>query len=258
MPDDRLPADAVIATCEKVSWSFGGVHAVDESSLTVRRGLVTGLIGPNGAGKSTLINLMSGHLRGHSGRIVFDGQDTSNATPHAIARRGMIRTFQLSSEFEHMTCLENLMVAPQQIGESFWTAIFRPRAWRREERELLAKARKLLDDFGLLRLADEYAVNLSGGQKRLLELARALMADPKMLLLDEPMAGVSRVMIDRLVERILELNRAGLTFLIVEHDLEVIGRLCQTVNVMAQGRVFAQGTMDELREDERVVEAYLS
>ena len=247
-----------IMVCEDVSWSFGGVRAVDHVSMALRRGLVTGLIGPNGAGKSTLINLLSGYLRGQSGRIAFDGADITRAAAHTVARRGLIRTFQLSSEFPYMTVLENMMVAPAQAGESFWTAVLRPGAWRRQERELLAEARGLLQEFGLLELADEYAGNLSGGQKRLLELARALMAKPVMLLLDEPMAGVSRVMIDLLVDRIKELNRTGLSFLVVEHDLEIVDRLCDTVYVMGQGHVLAKGSMAELREDESVVEAYLS
>lgn len=257
MSGDDLSASHIVV-CEDVSWSFGGVRAVDHVSIAVRKGLVTGLIGPNGAGKSTLINLMSGYLRGQSGRILFNGTDISRVPAHAVARRGLVRTFQLSSEFPHMTVLENMMVGPAQTGESFWTAVLRPGVWRRQEKELLAEARTLLDEFDLLKLANEYAGNLSGGQKRLLELARALMTKPVMLLLDEPMAGVARWMIDLLVERIKELNRTGLSFLVVEHDLEVIDRLCDTVYVMGQGRVLAEGPMSELREDESVVEAYLS
>jgi ABC-type branched-subunit amino acid transport system ATPase component len=254
---DDLSASRIVV-CEDVSWSFGGVQAVDQVSIALRKGRVTGLIGPNGAGKSTLINVLSGYLRGQSGRVLFNGTDISRAPAHAVARRGLVRTFQLSSEFPHMTVLENMLVGPAQVGESFWTAVFRPGVWRRQEKELLAEARTLLDEFDLLKLANEYAVNLSGGQKRLLELARALMTKPAMLLLDEPMAGVARWMIDLLVERIKELNRTGLSFLVVEHDLEVIDRLCDTVYVMGQGRVLAEGSMSELREDESVVEAYLS
>jgi branched-chain amino acid transport system ATP-binding protein len=253
-----VSGDAILS-CRGVSVSFGGLRAVDDVSLSVQRGSVTGLIGPNGAGKSTLVNVLSGHLRGQSGQVLLDSHDVSSAPGHGIARRGLVRTFQLSSEFARMTVLENMMVAPPHVGASFWRDLFRRRGWRRQEAELLVRARALLEEFGLLPLADEYAGNLSGGQKRLLELARALMADPKVLLLDEPMAGVAPSMVDRLIERIRDINeRRDVTLLIVEHDLEVVDRLCSRVLVMIQGRVAAEGSMRELREDEQVIEAYLS
>jgi ABC-type branched-subunit amino acid transport system ATPase component/ABC-type branched-subunit amino acid transport system permease subunit len=248
-----------ILSCDGVSVSFGGVRAVDGASLSVPRGSITGLIGPNGAGKSTLVNVLSGHLRGQAGRVRFDAADTTALPSYRVAQRGLVRTFQLSSEFARMTVLENMMVPPEQAGASFWTGVFGRRRWKPQEEELLVRARALLDEFGLLSLADEYAGNLSGGQKRLLELARALMRDPAMLLLDEPMAGVAPSMADRLVDQILDINRRrGVTFLIVEHDLDVIDRLCPTVLVMIGGRVMAEGNMQQLREDERVIEAYLS
>lgn len=240
-----------------VSCAFGGLQAVDKATLSIERGSITGLIGPNGAGKSTLVNIISGHTKGQEGEIVFADQEVTGLAPYQIARRGLIRTFQLSSEFPNMTLLENMLVAPKQIGTSFWKAMFRKSEWSRQEYDLLDKARHLLVEFGLYKLADEYAGNLSGGQKRLLEIARALMADPIMLVLDEPMAGVSGVLIDRLVDHILDLQRSGLTFLIIEHDLEVIDRLCSTVFAMAQGSVLASGTMEELRHNESVLEAYL-
>lgn len=247
----------VILDVNAVSRAFGGLQAVDKASLSIERGKITGLIGPNGAGKSTLVNIITGHTKAQEGTITFAGRETTNSAPFEIARQGLIRTFQLSSEFPNMTLLENMLVAPKQVGTSFWSAMFRKSAWNRQEYELLEKARHLLSEFGLYRLADEYAGNLSGGQKRLLEIARALMADPVMLVLDEPMAGVSGVLIDRLVDHILDLNRTGLTFLVIEHDLEVIDRLCSTVYAMAQGSVLASGTMEELRQNESVLEAYL-
>jgi len=250
--------DAILS-CEGVSVSFGGIQAVDNASLSVQRGSITGLIGPNGAGKSTLVNVLSGHLRSQAGRVMFDTADTTALPSYRVAQRGMVRTFQLSSEFPRLTVLENMMVSADHVGASLWTGVFRRRRWKDREYELLVRARGLLDEFGLLALADEYAGNLSGGQKRLLELARALMRDPAMLLLDEPMAGVAPSMVDRLVDQILDINRRkGVTFLIVEHDLEVIDRLCPTVLVMIQGRVMAEGNLQQLREDERVIEAYLS
>jgi branched-chain amino acid transport system permease protein len=252
-------ASGTVLSCQGVSVSFGGLRAVDDVSLSVQRGSITGLIGPNGAGKSTLVNVLSGHLRRHAGRVLLDSHDVTAVPGYGIAQRGLVRTFQLSSEFPRLTVLDNMMVSPRHVGAHFWSDVFRPRVWRHQESELLIRARALLEEFGLLDLADEYAGNLSGGQKRLLELARALMGEPKVLLLDEPMAGVATSMVDRLIDRILDINKSrGVTMLIVEHDLDVIDRLCSQVLVMIQGRVAAQGNMQELREDERVIEAYLS
>jgi ABC-type branched-subunit amino acid transport system ATPase component len=257
--DAQEPARDTILSCEDVSMSFGGIRAVDAAALSVRRGSITGLIGPNGAGKSTLVNVLSGHLRSQAGQVMFDGAATTGFPSYRMAQRGLVRTFQLSSEFPRLTVLENMMVAPDHPGASLWNGVFARRRWKSQEYDMVVRARGLLDEFGLLALADEYAGNLSGGQKRLLELARALMRDPTMLLLDEPMAGVAPSMVDRLVDQILDINqRRGVTFLIVEHDLDVIDRLCPTVLVMIQGRVMAEGNMQQLREDERVIEAYLS
>lgn len=249
-------SDAILR-CEKVSRSFGGVKAVVDATLEIERGTVTGLIGPNGAGKSTLVNIISGHIHPEAGKIVFNDEEISTLAPHRVARTGLLRTFQLSSEFPWMTLLENMLVAPKQIGTTFGKAIFSKRRWIDQEYELLGRAREYLREFGLIALENEYAGNLSGGQKRLLEIARALMADPQMLILDEPMAGVAGVLIDRIVDHIAELGHSGLTFLVIEHDLEVVDRLCETVYVMAQGGVLSRGTMAELRQDERVLEAYL-
>jgi branched-chain amino acid transport system permease protein len=252
-------SSSAILSCHGVSVSFGGLRAVDDVSLSVERGRITGLIGPNGAGKSTLVNVLSGQLRRHSGQIFLDSHDVTSVPAYGLAQRGLVRTFQLSSEFPRLTVLDNMMVSPRHVGVHFWGDVFHRRGWLRQEDELLGRARGLLEEFGLLDLADEYAGNLSGGQKRLLELARALMGEPKMLLLDEPMAGVAPSMVDRLIDRIVDINESrGVTMLIVEHDLDVIDRLCSRVLVMIQGRVAAEGSMQDLREDERVIEAYLS
>lgn len=246
-----------LLSCEGMSRSFGGVQAVDEATLEIPTGTITGLIGPNGAGKSTLVNLLSGHVRPERGRVRFNGAEVTGLPPYRLARAGLIRTFQLSSEFPQMTVLENMLVSPKQVGTAFFPAVFWRRSWRRQEESLVLRACELLKGFELIDLADEYAGNLSGGQKRLLEIARSLMADPALLVLDEPMAGIAGVLIDRLVEHVIELNRSGLSFLIVEHDLEVIERLCPLVYVMSQGAVLAHGSMEQLRQDERVLEAYL-
>ncbi|HVC78927.1 MAG TPA: ABC transporter ATP-binding protein [Chloroflexota bacterium] len=242
-----------------VSRSFGGVHAVAGCSFTVRRGTITGLIGPNGAGKSTMLNLLAGALQPDEGSIRFFGGEIARLPSFQIARLGMARTFQLSSEFARMTVLENLMVAPlNQRGDSVWAALLGPRIWKREEREHVASAWSLLQRFNLVHLAHEYAGNLSGGQKRLLELARALHMKPRLLLLDEPMAGVNPALISQLTDYIAALKGEGLTVVMVEHEMGTVERLCDPVIVMAQGRVLAEGSMAEIRANEAVVTAYLS
>jgi branched-chain amino acid transport system ATP-binding protein len=241
-----------------VSRSFGGLRAVDQCSFEVRQGTITGLIGPNGAGKSTMLNLLSGTLRPEHGSIRFFGREIAAFPAHKVARMGIARTFQLSSEFARLTVLENLMVAPlNQRGDSLWAALLGPRVWRREERAHLEAAWALLQRFGLAPLAREYAGNLSGGQKRLLELARALQLKPRLLLLDEPMAGVNPVLIGRLAEYIADLRHEGLTVVMVEHEMGTVERLCDTVIAMAQGGVLAEGSMAELRANPAVVAAYL-
>ncbi|HEY8284003.1 MAG TPA: ABC transporter ATP-binding protein [Chloroflexota bacterium] len=242
-----------------VSRSFGGVHAVDGCSFEVRRGTITGLIGPNGAGKSTMLNLLAGALRPDQGSIRFFGGEIARLPSFQIARLGLARTFQLSSEFARMTVLENLMVAPlNQRGDSAWAALLGPSVWKRQEREHVATAWNLLQRFNLVHLAHEYAGNLSGGQKRLLELARALHMKPRLLLLDEPMAGVNPALISQLTDYIADLRREGLTVVMVEHEMGTVERLCDPVIVMAQGRVLAEGSMAEIRANEAVVAAYLS
>jgi ABC-type branched-subunit amino acid transport system ATPase component len=238
---------------------FGGVHAVDGASFEVRAGTITGLIGPNGAGKSTVIGVIAGAIRPTAGTITFLGHDLTARPPHQVARRGLVRTFQLSSEFGRLTVLENVLVAaPQQPGESFWGAMLGRRHWQRRELELVERARELMARFGLADKEDEYAGNLSGGQKRLLEIVRGLMADPKLLLLDEPMAGVNPTLGASIQEHLAHLRDEGLTMLMVEHELAVVERLCDPVVVMAQGRVIAEGAMSEVRTRREVLDAYLA
>jgi ABC-type branched-subunit amino acid transport system ATPase component len=249
-----------ILSIRGVSKSFGGVQAVDNVSFDVRPAAITGLIGPNGAGKSTLINVIAGSLGPSAGSVVFaGGQEMVGVPPHQRARSGLVRTFQRSSEFGRLTVLENLLVAGARSEEvSLWAALAGRRRWLASERELIEQASGLLDGFGLLAAANELASTLSGGQKRLLELGRALMLRPKLLLLDEPCAGVSPVIAGQIEELLQRLSREGLAVLLVEHQLEVIDRLCEQVVVMAQGRVLSTGTMAELRRDPEVVDAYLA
>jgi ABC-type branched-subunit amino acid transport system ATPase component len=252
-----VPADPLLEV-EDVGYAFGGVKAVDGCTFSIAAGEVNGLIGPNGAGKSTLINLISGTQRPQHGQVRFLGQSITGWTAHRVAQHGLIRTFQLSREFAGLTVLENLLaVAPRQAGEGLLTALFNSRRCRREDERLLEKAREVLQTFALYELRNEYARTLSGGQKRLLELARAVMAEPKLLLLDEPMAGVNPALLTRLVDHIGALRASGITFLMVEHNLNLVEQLCDHVVVMAAGRVLASGGMAELRANEDVVRAYL-
>jgi ABC-type branched-subunit amino acid transport system ATPase component len=237
---------------------FGGVHAVSGASFEIQRGRITGLIGPNGAGKSTVLNVIAGALRPTSGQIRYRGQDITGLPAYRVARRGIIRTFQISSEFAALTVIENLLVAaPSQRGEVLWQAALGKRYWRPQERATVERARQLLARFGMSAKEDEYAGNLSGGQKRLLELMRGLMARPALLLLDEPMAGVNPSLARQIEQHLLGLRGEGLTMLMIEHELAVVERLCDSVVVMAQGRVISQGTMAEVRSDREVLDAYL-
>src|SRR5579863_6898960 len=252
-------ADTIILDVRNTSKSFGGLRAVDNCSFTVTRGSITGLIGPNGAGKSTAANLITGFIRADAGQIMFDGKDIAHLPPYRVALRGLTRTFQITRELERMTVTENMMAAPHdQLGESFWLGLLGLPAVRKQENEYLQRALQLLRDFDLYDLRDEYAGNLSGGQRRLLELARVVMAQPKLLLLDEPFAGINPVLASRLSDYIEQMCREkGITFLIIEHNLAMVERLCHTVIVMALGRTIAEGTMTELRQSATVVEAYL-
>jgi branched-chain amino acid transport system ATP-binding protein len=238
--------------------SFGGNRAVDGVSFTVERGTITGLIGPNGAGKTTLFNCLAGLLRPTSGALALEGGRIDGLAPDAVFRRGLARTFQIPRPFPEMTVLENVMVAPLgQAGERFWANWLTPGRVARQERAVAERARHWLDFVGLAGLAHQPARVLSGGQRKLLELARVLVAEPRLILLDEPGAGVNPTLLDQIVERIAALNRQGVTFLIIEHNMDLVMSLCRPVLVMAQGRLIASGTAAEVRADPRVVEAYL-
>jgi len=251
MPDSVLAID-------HVSHSFGGLKAVDDCSFTVERGTITALIGPNGAGKTTLVNLVSGAIACRKGSIVFDGHAISGRPSYQIAQRRLIRSFQISRELGSLTVLENLLVVvPDQRGESLFNTFFRPKIGREETRINVAKALGVLETFSLYAQRDEYAKNLSGGQKRLLELARAVMAKPKLLLLDEPMASINPALVAQISLHLRELRDRGITLLMVEHNLEAVDELCDDVVVMAEGRVLARGRLSDLRRNEQVVRAYL-
>ncbi len=238
---------------------FGGFHAVDGATLSIEKGSITGLIGPNGAGKSTLFNVIAGVLPPTSGRVSMDGQDITGLPPHALFHKGLLRTFQIAHEFSSMTVRENLMmVPPRQSGETLWNTWFRRKAIRAEEAELADKADDVLEFLTIDHLADERAGNLSGGQKKLLELGRTMMVEAKIVFLDEVGAGVNRTLLNTIGDAIQRLNRErGYTFVVIEHDMEFIGRLCDPVICMAEGKVLAQGTLDEIKSNEDVIEAYL-
>ena len=238
---------------------FGGVRAVDHCSLDVMPGTITGLIGPNGAGKTTLFNLISGALPLTSGQILCDGQVISGMRLHQTFARGIMRTFQIPREFQRLTVLENLAVVPaNQSGERVWASWLTPWTVAHEERRIEAKALEVLEFVKLAHLADEYAGNLSTGQKKLLELARTLMAEPRLVLLDEPGAGVNRTLLGALTDNIQRASaERGVTFLLIEHDMDLVMRLCDPVIVMANGAVIAQGSPRQIQRDPQVLEAYL-
>ena len=239
--------------------SFGGLHALDGATFEVPQGALCGLIGPNGAGKSTVINIVGGQMLPGSGRVLFRGAEIQGQAPHRIARRGLVRTFQTANVFSRLTVVENLLVgAPPWRGETFVAALAGRRYWRRREDELIQRAVDVMDRFGMRAVQNEYAGALSGGQKRILEIMRALMSDPVMLLLDEPMAGVNPTLARSIGDRLRELRSTGLTMLMIEHDLALVERLCDSVIVMAQGRVLAEGSLSDLRNRREVVDAYLA
>jgi neutral amino acid transport system ATP-binding protein len=252
-------SDTPILSVDDVTKRFGGVRAVDGATLHVRPGSITALIGPNGAGKSSLFNVVTGFERADRGAVRFDGESIYRLPPHAIARRGLVRTFQLTKTLAVMSVLDNMLLAAKgHPGESLAGVLLRPLASRRREREARERALGLLERFDLRDKARDYAGTLSGGQRKLLELARALMLEPRLVLLDEPLAGVNPTLGRRLLAHIEELReREGTTFFFVEHDMEVVMRHSDRVIVMAAGRVIADGAPDEVRREERVVEAYL-
>jgi len=239
--------------------NFGGLRAIDHCTLGVQPGTITGLIGPNGAGKTTLFNVITGFIQPDAGRVYFRGRDITNLPPYRIFQRGLARTFQIPREHHSMTVLENLMlVPPDQAGENIFNTWLRPGAVRREEARHRAKAMEVLEFVDLSHMATEPAGKMSGGQKKLLELARTLMADPALVLLDEPGAGVNRTLMKRLTENIETLRRErDITFLLIEHDMDLVMGLCDPVIVMSEGRHLMEGKPDQVRSDPRVLEAYL-
>ena len=242
-----------------VSKTFGGVRAVNDASITIAKGSITGLIGPNGAGKTTLFNIIAGNIKPTSGKILLDGNDVTGLDPHELFEKGLLRTFQLAHEFSSLTVLENLMMVPgNQSGESLLNAWFSWGEVKAEERAIRERAMDVIDFLNLSHLAQELACNLSGGQKKLVELGRTMMVDAKVVLLDEVGAGVNRTLLNEIGDAIIRLNRErGYTFCMIEHDMDFIGRLCDPVIVMAEGAVLAEGTADEVRNNEAVIEAYL-
>ena len=243
---------------ENVACAFGGVQAVVDASFSVKENTITGLIGPNGAGKSTMIDLICGRKRPDRGGIRFDGTDISTEHAHQVSTRGIIRTFQKANVFGGLTVVENLLMGARAWpGERLSRALWLRSSWARGEAERVERAYELLDRFGLEHIANHYAGALSGGQKRLVELMRALMAEPKLLLLDEPMAGVNPTLALSICERLEELRNHGMTMLMVEHELRWVERLCDPIVVMARGQVLAEGSMAELQENAEVLDAYL-
>jgi branched-chain amino acid transport system ATP-binding protein len=242
----------------EVTKVFGGQRAVDGVSFALERGAIGGLIGPNGAGKTTLFNCLAGFLVPTSGDVRVDGVSIAGAPPSRVFAAGLARTFQIPRPFPQMSVLENVMLAPTgQLGERFWANWLRPTAVAAVERRTRDAARHWLDFVGLSALQDEPARVLSGGQRKLLELARVMVSDPKLVLLDEPGAGVNPALLDQIVDRIAALNRGGTTFLIIEHNMDLVIGLCRPVMVMAQGRLLTAGDAASVLRDPRVVEAYL-
>jgi len=249
-PDPILVVDGVYR-------HFGGLVAVDVEHLEVQRGMITALIGPNGAGKTTFFNVLTGFDKPNSGRWTFDGRDVTGRRAYALARAGMVRTFQLTKSLTRLSVLENMKLgATHQRGERLFPALLKP-SWKEQEAEITAKADTLLERFRLSHMRDDFAGNLSGGQRKLLEMARALMADPKMIMLDEPMAGVNPALTQSLLGHVKSLRDDGTTVLFVEHDMDVVHDISNWVVVMAAGQVIAEGTPAEVGANPDVIDAYL-
>ncbi len=239
--------------------SFGGLKAVNDCSIKVEEGSITGLIGPNGAGKTTLFNVITGFFKPDKGQISFHGERIEGLTPDKIFHKKIFRTFQITREFDQMTVLENLMIIPaSQSGEKIWNTWFRSGIVRKQEKALKEKSLDVLEFVELIKLKDDYAGTLSGGQKKLLELAKSMMAEPKIVLLDEPGAGVNPTLMKKLISNIRKLREEkNMTFFLIEHDMDLVMNLCDPVIVMSEGKKLAEGKPAEIKQDERVLEAYL-
>ena len=244
---------------ENLHKNFGGVRAVNGASLSVQPGSITGLIGPNGAGKTTLFNVIAGLYQPTSGKVLLDGEDITSLKPYELFHKGVLRTFQLAHEFSTLTVRDNLMmVPPNQAGESLLNTWFKPSLVKAHEEEIRSKADEVIRFLELEQVADEFAGNLSGGQKKLLELGRTMMVDAKIVFLDEVGAGVNRTLLRKIGDAIIKLNKErNYTFCLIEHDMEFVARLCDPVICMAEGAVLTEGTIDEVKNNEQVIEAYL-
>ena len=252
-----VPKVDPILVADHVSRKFGGLVAVDVEHLEIPRGAITALIGPNGAGKTTLFNLLTGFDKPDTGSWSFSGENLAGIPAHKVAEMGQVRTFQLTKALGLLTVLENMKLgAKDQTGESLFQSIF-PFLWKKQEAEIEERALEILERFKLLKLKDDFAASLSGGQRKLLEMARALMTNPTLVMLDEPMAGVNPALTESLLEHILDLKTQGMTVLFVEHDMHMVRHIADWVVVMAEGRIIAEGPPEDVMKDEAVVDAYL-
>ena len=254
-----MQSDSNILQINNLSKFFGGLAAVSNCSLKIKKGSITGIIGPNGSGKTTLFNLIAGNLESSQGTVLFNNEDITNIPSYELFSKGVLRTFQIAHEFTNLTVLENLMMVPgKQSGENLVNALFKTGIVKKEEAKVKEKALEVIDFLNLKHLSNELAGNLSGGQKKLLELGRTMMVDAKLVLLDEVGAGVNRTLLKEIGSAILRLNKEkGYTFCMIEHDMEFISRLCNPVIVMAEGSVLVEGTSDEVKKNEQVIESYL-
>ena len=254
-----MQSDPNILQVNNLSKFFGGLAAVSNCSLKIKKGSITGIIGPNGSGKTTLFNLIAGNLESSKGTVLFNDEDITNIPSYELFSKGVLRTFQIAHEFTNLTVLENLMMVPgKQSGENLVNALFKSSLVKKEEAIVKQKALEVIDFLNLKHLSNELAGNLSGGQKKLLELGRTMMVDAKLVLLDEVGAGVNRTLLKEIGSAILRLNKEkGYTFCMIEHDMEFISRLCNPVIVMAEGSVLFEGTSDEVKNNEQVIESYL-
>ena len=255
VPGSAKPDPILVAT--NVTRSFGGLTAVDVRHLEIQRGAITALIGPNGAGKTTFFNLLTGFDKPDHGDVALDGRSINNVASYKLAKQGMVRTFQLTKALSRLTVIDNMKLgATGQIGESFWKALFKP-LWAAQETEVEGRASELLDRFNMTHMSDEFAGTMSGGQRKLIEMARALMTDPKLVMLDEPMAGVNPALTQSLLGHVKGLRSEGRTVIFVEHDMDVVRDISDWVVVMAEGAIIAEGTPDDIASNTDVIDAYL-